>query len=272
MSVIKRAIKFVVFSNLWIAIAAAGFTLNTYLLFNREVNEQVVLLVFLATFSVYNLQRIVKHYFQNKNYSSRHKWILKNANILFALVVLCSITTLFLFFEVYTYKNFISLLPFSVVSLLYSVSLFSGNKSLRDLPFVKIFLIAVTWAVTSVVLPIIELGLPFSFYTTKLFVFNFLFIFAIIIPFDIRDVELDNKATKTLPQYFGVNRAVDIAMWMLSACLIISIVSFFTLGQVVPLVLALVLVVQSKKKQTELFYSGLIDGVVLLFPLFNYFF
>ncbi len=261
-----------VFSNLWIAIAAVGLTLNTYLLLNRAVNQDVVLLVFFATFSIYNLQRLVKHYFQNKNYSNRHYWILEHVKVLEFLVLLSSVASVYLFFETYSLQAFLYLLPFSMVSILYSVTLFSKNKSLRDLPFAKIFLISITWAVVSVVLPFLELELSFDYAFVQLFLFNFFFILAITIPFDIRDVGLDHDETKTLPQYFGVNKAVDLAMWLLSVCLLISIFSFFTFGQIIPLVIALILVLKTKKKQPELFYSGLIDGVILLFPLLNYLF
>ncbi len=272
MSIIKKGIELVVFSNLWIAFSAAGLTINTYFLLNRDVNSNVVLLVFFATFSIYNLQRLVKHYFQNKNFSDRHYWILGHVKMLEVLVLLSSIASVVLFFKIYSLQAFLYLLPFSMVSILYSVTLFSKNKSLRDLPFTKIFLISITWAVASVVLPFIELELSFNFAVIKLFLFNFLFMLAITIPFDIRDIKLDSKETKTLPQYLGANKAVNLAMWILSVCLLISIFSFFTLGQVLPLILALVLVLKSKKKQPELFYSGLIDGISILFPLFNYFF
>jgi len=270
LSIVKKGIELIVFSNLWIATSASGLTLNTYLLLGKQVNFLVVFLVFLATFSIYNLQRLIKHHFQNKNYSKRHHWILKHIKVLILLVAISSLGSVFLFFKVYSFQYFLYLLPFSIVSVLYGVTLFSENKSLRDLPFTKIFLIAITWAVTSVVLPFIELDLAFNVLFVQLFLFNFLFMLAITIPFDIRDIKLDSESTKTLPQYLGIEKSISLSIWLLSACLILAIVSFFTISQILPLVFALVLVSKSKVEQPELFYSGLIDGLALLFPFFGY--
>ncbi len=196
---------------------------------------------------------------------------MKHVGILVFVVLVSSVITLVLFFKIFSFHDFIKLLPFSFVSLFYSVSLFSKNKSLRDIPFLKIFLIAITWTVTSVVLPFLELGLTINLEMILLFIFNFLFTIALTIPFDIRDLAHDHKNTKTIPLYFGVKTSKNIAKTLLGVCFLISVFSFFTLGQVIPLVVAFVLIIKVKENQTELFYSGLIDGVFLLLPLINSF-
>lgn len=272
LSLIKKLAETVVFSNLWIAFAASGLTLNTYLVIGKPINELVVLLVFLATFSVYNLQRLIKHYFQKKNYSQRHSWIYKHIKVLTLLVALSSTFSLGLFFWLYSILDFISLLPFSAISVLYAVSIFSKKRALRDFPFIKIFLIAITWAASSVILPIIELSITINIQLISLLLFNLLFIIAIAIPFDIRDLKLDNLNTKTIPQVFGVNNSVNFSLTLIIGCFMLAVFSFFTLGQIIPLIISFCLLYLSKKEMPELYYSGILDGTILLFPLFNFIF
>lgn len=269
---VRRLTETVIFSNLWIAFAASGLTLNTYLVINKPINYSVILLVFLATFSVYNLQRVIKHYFQKKNYSKRHLWIYNHINILSALVGISSLASLILFFSLYSFIDFLFLLPFSAISVLYAVSIFSKNRALRDFPFIKVFLISITWAASSVSLPFIELKLTLNLQIINLFIFNLFFILAIAIPFDIRDLKLDDLKTKTIPQVLGINRSVNLSLALIIICSFFALFSFFTFGQIIPLGISFYLLYLSKKEMPELYYSGILDGTILLFPLCNYLF
>lgn len=265
--------KFIIFSNLWISLAAAGLTLNTYFLINQNINWNVIHLVFLATFSVYNFQRLIKHYYQNKNHSKRHLWIYNNSIILTILVIISSLTSLFLFFESFSIPSFIILIPFIAVSILYATPIFSKNRALRDYPFIKIFLIAITWAASSVLLPAIELDLFFNSKLITLFIINFLFIIAITIPFDIRDLKVDDLDTKTIPQVFGINGSILLSLALIIACCVLAHSYFHRSGQnihlEVSLVCTFIILFFYKKEMPELYYSGILDGTILLFPISN---
>lgn len=272
MLVLRKFTEFIVFSNIWIAILAAGLTLNTFLI-NDELNIdfKVCILVFLTTFSIYNLQRLVKHFFKKNNFSERHNWIYNNIKIIAFLVILSSIGSIYLFFSIFTIQDFLILLPFTLVSGLYAVSIFSNKRALRDLPFLKIFLIAITWGVTTVILPFLQSELILSSKLIAQFLFTFLFIVAITIPFDIRDIHLDDQKTRTLPQVLGTKGATTLAIFILGACLIINYLFFFNINYPIILFVSFVLIRLSNKKMPELYYSGILDGLMILFPLLNYF-
>lgn len=269
MYTLRKLSELIVFSNLWIAFSAAGLTLNTYFIVDQQPNFLVVLLVFLATFSVYNLQRLIKHYFQQKNASKRHLWIFNHPKVLTVFVGLSAIASALLFFRIFSLLDFIFLLPFSAISIFYAATIFSKKKALRDIPFLKVFLIAITWAVSTVVLPLIELKQPICIENGALFVLNFLFILAITIPFDIRDLKLDANTTKTIPQGIGVNKAVNLSLTLVFVCLLIAIFTFQSIGQSIALALVFYTLTFSKKEMPELYYSGILDGTIILFPIFN---
>ncbi|MCT4581697.1 MAG: hypothetical protein N4A35_09795 [Flavobacteriales bacterium] len=270
MLITKRFIEFIVFSNIWIALLAAGLVLNTYLINSLPINFEVCLLVFLATFSIYNLQRVVKHFLRKNNFSKRHNWIYNNVKTLALFVVLSSTGSFLLFFSIFSFNDFLYLLPFTLISGLYAVST-PNKRALRDFPFIKIFLIAITWAITTVLIPFLQAGTLISITFYGQFLFVFLFIIAITIPFDIRDLELDDKSTKTLPQILGVQNAIYLAYVLLLVGLVINYLSFFNIVYPIIIAITLILISFSNKKMPELFYSGILDGVMILFPLFNYF-
>ena len=73
--------------------------------------------------------------------------------------------------------------------------------------FVKLFLIAISWAAVTVIIPLVQHQIHIGSTEIILFVQRFLFVAAITIPFDIRDVTYDKEELKTLPQAIGVPKS-----------------------------------------------------------------
>lgn len=92
----------------------------------------------------------------------------------------------------------------AAVTLAYGFSIPPQGKPVRNLPFLKIFLISLTWAIASVIIPWsvrTEPAIPFPW---LLFWGKFLFIFALTLPFDLRDRVTDREAgVRTLPNAFS---------------------------------------------------------------------
>lgn len=272
MQLIQKIAELVVFSNIWIALAASSLTVNTYLVTQQKTNWIVVAIVFCSTFSIYNLQRIIKHFFQKRNYSLRHQWINKHINILTVLVFFSTVLAVLLFFSRFTIHSFIYFIPFTFVSVFYTFAILPNNKGLRDIPFIKIFLIGITWAVSTTLLPYLDIDKTSVslFKIISLLLYNFFFVIAITIPFDIRDIDVDTPHTKTIPQYFGVKKAIFIASFLLLLCLFIAGLSLFNLGNVIAPLIALLVIQKAKTKREELFYSGVLDGLLFVPVAINF--
>ncbi len=257
------------FSNILIALSASALTFNTYLILHREPDKQVILLVFLSTFSVYNLQRLIKHYSNKNNYTSRHRWIQKHQTSLLSGVLLSALGALILFFRLYDWYNFMLLFPFAFLASLYAVSLFSNRKALRDIPYLKVFIIALTWAVATVLLPVFAYANSIHSKDIILLISNFFYIIGITIPFDIRDIEVDSGNTHTIPQLVGIKKAVYLSILSLVISAFVFQMQFNETGQQIAYFISVILIFSTRKQQPELYYSGLIDGSIILFPLLN---
>jgi len=136
--------------------------------------------------------------------------------------------------------------------------------------YLKIGLIGITWALVCGNLPLIQSGESFG-YAIHLTVFaeKFLFIVAITIPFDIRDMEYDNSVgVSTLPIRFGITRAIFIAL----ICLVFSlfIISWqipYTSAEIaygITYTLAAFLILESSIKKENFYYLFHIDGLMIL--------
>lgn len=249
----------IVFSNFWISIAAGSLAYLTYTAFNIKVNFQFVLLSFLVTFISYNFQRLVRINQIKSNNLDQQKWIKKHQQPLKVALLISLILSLTLITQQTTLQFFILFFILGVISLFYALPL-KKVKGLRNIPFIKLFLIAFSWIILCIILPFSTTKTPINWsFTAQLF----LFFIAITIPFDIRDVNYDTQPT--IPKVVGWKKA---KLFSLLLILISTMINFYTLHfhflYLTYLITFIILFFVSKNNK-ELYYSGVLDGTIYLF-------
>jgi hypothetical protein len=269
---LKTIFKYLVYSNIWIAIGASCLSLNTYLLANKSPNVELILLVFFATLFTYNFQRILKLLFKINLHGERVKWIEKNQIIIYILIILSAIVTTILSVT-YLSKIWLVLLFSGIITVFYVVKIPGLNgKNLRDIPGIKIYTIALVWGLTSVIIPNLIDNLFDLTLTVALFISNFIFILAITIPFDIRDINLDDSSKKTIPQLIGVKKStyLSIILLLISQVLLAIYWSKMTLAFVILTLILTPILLKSNENKPELYFSGLVDSSLLIYSLIIY--
>src|SRR5690606_12880038 len=81
---------------------------------------------------------------------------------------------------------------------------YDHKKNLRNLKGIKAFVVSLTWSVSTVLLPLLNNDVPITSEVLVDLVQRFLFILALMIPFEIRDLKFDEPNLRTLPQVLGV--------------------------------------------------------------------
>lgn len=79
--------------------------------------------------------------------------------------------------------------------------------AIRNVRGVKVYVVALVWALCTVILPVVESGDTFGFSVFLEVIRRMLFVLAITIPFEIRDLNLDQPGLFTIPQQLGVRGA-----------------------------------------------------------------
>jgi hypothetical protein len=264
-ALIRKIVELIIYGNIWISLGAVALTLNTFLIMGWAVHTNLILLVFFATNLSYNLQRVVRHRSSKAINSSRHRWVYNQKKFLYSLIIISSCISGYLFFSLFTFYELLYFSPLIAIALLYAVKVF--GKSLRDIPFIKIILIALSWAAVTVLIPAyINQESPAND-AWILFILNFIYIFALVIPFDIRDLDFDEPEKKTIPQLIGMRAAKYTAIALLIICGLLSFVLLKEAVFLIPVyIVSIVVLFQVNDKRKEFFYACGIDGLILLFP------
>lgn len=217
MSLLKKNFNFYIFSNIHVALSSFSLTKIT-LLDCKNSDNTVPLFVFFATILSYNYIRLTR---LKQVKSWYFKWLKSNKTDLILLSILSFLACVYLILKIRLHTFFI-LIPFVILTLLYVLPPFiSKNINLRNLPAIKIFLIAFSWAGITVLFPLMQYGI---FNNTGLWLFfqRFLFVVALTLSFDIRDVLYDSESLLTLPIWLGVKNTKILGLIFLGLFLAID--------------------------------------------------
>lgn len=289
-SLARSIFNFYLFGNIHIAICAVALAFTTSSVLDLRVRMEWLYVIFGGTLALYSYQRwIGVQQKENVNYPGlQHQWNIRNSRILLALTVAGIVLAAVAVFSLKKQTWFVLLLT-AFLSLLYSAPIIPSGKKrirLRDIAGVKIFLVALTWTLVCVWVPVAESYEPslinvFSAeysYVWKWSLVCFLLIFALTIPFDIRDIEFDKCVLRSLPMIYGERRIKKLAMalMLLSAFLLwrfevrITHDSFphgWWRGYTLWAIAATVLVSYCTSKRNEYYFAFWVDGMILFIPL-----
>ena len=281
---IVALLRFVVFSNIFVSIGAVALTHLSYILLKlpKVNNAPVLILVFCSTYIVYNMQRIIRLNYNSligKNIGVRLSWIIRNRALLFSsslLLILVSGIILFFINKV----SAIALIPLGAISILYVMPFipFRGKLlSLRKIPFIKIVAIAVVWTLVTVAFPYInEYGFTKLDETNfRIILFTrFIFVLAITLPFDIRDLKFDNNnKVITIPSIIGIKPTVILSELLLISYVLLKYYQYAMLQQLelgqfiallVSVLVSMLIIAFATKRRSELYYSGLVESTMLI--------
>ncbi len=105
----------------------------------------------------------------------------------------------------------------------YSLPIFPPGTKLRNSGLLKIILVALVWAGTTVILPVVETKTNYTLNISIEFIQRFLLILLLLIPFEIRDLKFDSITIRTLPQRLGIEKTKRVGIL---GCLVFFGLSF----------------------------------------------
>ena len=227
-----------------------------------------------STLFLYGVHRIVgiQKLTQYKEVE-RYGVIAKFSHHIRVYAVIGLLGTLFCLWQV-PWKVWLWLIVPGILAIGYVVPLLGrANKRLRDLNFIKIFLVAIVWAWTTVTLPQVYYEVAWDTSAVLMVTERAFFIFAITLPFDIRDIRVDRESdVKTIPAVLGTVKSQHLGF----ACLLMMMGLVFTnyhlgfysfqtsLALGISALTTLPLIYLTTSQSHDYLISGIIDGTMIL--------
>lgn len=268
----KKAFEIYLYSNVHISLCAAVFCLQ-YLHLSNQDHRQFWLfgvLLFGSSLCLYCTHRYIGYQKLKKKDSVTGRYVsieklLPLYPYLFGIGLVISIFCIVqLGLEI--------LIPLSVpaiLSMLYVIPIFPQNKRLRDLPYIKIFILALCWTWFAIWY-LFPLDLSTLIY---LAIESFCFVFAITLPFDLRDRSIDSGDNViTLANSNSTPSIKRLIIGLFLVCIVILVllygnallpVTYVILTTALYLLLLRILIYE-KDFDNDFLLTGFVDGSLMI--------
>ena len=273
--VIWGLVRLLVNSCLFISLAALSFALQTYLLQgNPLLLTPLAILIFFATLFIYNWQRMLSNK-KRLPYAApgMHQWIQSNTWWP-RLAMTVSVVAMAVCVTQLSKPVIIGLIALGLISFAYALPIPVGGGvrlRIRDLGLFKPFVLGLVWGFATALLPMLDMGV-YVFSHDALFIIGkrVLFVSAICIPFDIKDMEFDRHTMRypTIPLLVGEKYTHYITLFVL---LLFQVLVFIHNG-LSPVGLALTasnaytiaMILYPNPRHSEYYYTLGIDSTILV--------
>ncbi len=249
-------------------------TLQTQLLVSGKIEwTPIIGMTFFATLFLYAIHRIVGlEKVKQFTEKGRYKVIATFKSHIIVYAILGCLGAIYFFF-ISDFAVQLALVIPALISLAYVIPFLNKKRRLRDFGSIKIYLIALVWAWVTVVLPALELEKIQDPAVWMMIGERAFFIFAITLPFDIRDLKVDaSNEVSTIPAKIGIPKTKRLALYVLLAMMLLvywnvqigfypRITGFALLFSAISTYL---LVHYSDKQDHDYYFTGLMDGTMLL--------
>jgi 4-hydroxybenzoate polyprenyltransferase len=269
---LRPLVNLLLYGHFWIAAAALAMTIQTHLLLEGSWHwSNLDAFIASGTLTIYALHRMVAIRIGGESPQEGRFKIMQDFRWhIIAYAILAAILAAYFYWQLPGFLKLSLLVP-NLIALGYVLPLLNGRR-LRDLPYLKIFLIALSWAWITVIAPAQSMGLSLDRSILLMALERACFIFAITIPFDIRDMALDKEAAvSTLPGQWGVLQAKRIA---LAALVVMAVLVSFNywldrysfgvcLGLLLSAVSSAILIWKATPEKHDYYFTGLLDGTMI---------
>jgi hypothetical protein len=261
----KSILSFYINSSIHVGLAVVSLAIITMFNFEIPLDLSICFFIFFGAISGYN---IVKY---AGIAGLHHSSLTKNLRLIQIFSLFVFVALLLTMFELsLTVIIFGAIM--GLLTLLYILPFFGAGRNLRSLTGVKIYVIAFVWSGVTVLLPLLGNIELMQWDILFELLQRFLFVFALTLPFEIRDLKFDMARLNTVPQILGVKKTKIIGTLTLLAIYLIEFLKTnLDFKSVIVLtfvcILLSILIISSRIRQKK-YYSALwVEGIPIIWCL-----
>lgn len=271
---IRDVVNLLIYGGAFIGLCAASVTALTFeLLGIVEFNFQYILLIGVATAALYSVHRVIGlHKIGLVNTYDRFHILRKYKQHIWLYAIGWTALSVWFFLPLANLRFILLLLPGGIVALMYVLPYLSVYRKVQGLGWTKIILIGWSWAWLTAFIPAYYFAEVPLYLCVLIGLGRMLFIITITIPFEIRDIAVDQSAgLMTMPSRFGMRATLTTGKIM---CLFIVLIAMFLgfhyinvayiLTIIIIVMITLWILKKSKTVTDDYFFSGLTDGLMII--------
>ena len=265
MKLLKLVFDFYLNASIHVALSVYGFLRITEIYFNLAYNQDLNYFMFFGTITGYNF---VKYAGVAKLH---HRSLTKGLKKIQIFSFFCFLALCYFTYQI-SIETLCYTIPFCLLTVLYAVPFLSGfHKTLREISYLKIVVVAIVWAGFTVLMPVVDAGEDVSLNVLFLMLQRFLIVVTLILPFDIRDVKYDAISLQTIPKQIGVEKTKQLGLMLMVFSLVleylISTVTMVKTPFMIFFFLVIILLMRAKIDQSKYYSSFWVESLPIVWWL-----
>ncbi|MDO1499757.1 hypothetical protein Q2T40_06410 [Winogradskyella maritima] len=265
MKPLKALFNFYLNSSIHVALSLTALVLVTGIQIEKQLEQQLLYFVFFATITGYNF---VKYFGLAKfHHRSLATWLKVIQIFSFICIGFMGYFALQLQFE-----SLVFLAVLGSITFLYAIPLIpkrhfiDEHQNLRNIGGLKIYIIALVWALVTVGLPVLETASSLTWDVIICGIQRYLLVVVLMLPFEIRDLNYDSIKLATLPQTIGIKKTKAIGALVL---ILFFMLEFFKdeldvstiLSSLILICITLFFLLFSKKEQSGYYSAFWVEAI-----------
>jgi len=223
----NRLFDFYLDASIHVALGVFALLKVTGILLHISVDSHLAYYLFFGTIACYNF---IKYGVEAEKYlmvaNRYHK------NIQFFSFAALAVALYHLYFL--TWETWCAIGVVSFLTAVYALPVLPHAKNVRSMGLLKIMLVGLVWAGSTVVFPVLEASESLKWDTWIETCQRFLLVLVLLVPFEIRDLKYDDRNLRTLPQRVGtVNTKRWGALWTVLLFLLTFLKDHISLDDVI---------------------------------------
>lgn len=273
-------INLVLYSGAFIGICAGCITAVSFsAAWQLNNSPRYMLFIALATAALYTFHRVIGlNKLSHINNSHRLDTIRQYKRHIVIYGFIWTILAIWCFIPLWKFDLIQWLLPGMLLGALYVFPVFPGRRRIRDLGWGKIVVIAIAWGWLTAFIPLYNFVGASWLLSTIHGLERAMFIFLITIPFEIRDIDVDQSVgLRNLPTILGRRRTFILSVFLAFCIVTLALFPFiqfynlaYTVTMGIVVLISLVIIRYSYRIRNDYFFSGLTDGVMILALLLQF--
>lgn len=271
MKVLKSILNFYINSSIHVALSVYALTWITLLEYDLGYDKSSLYLVFFATISGYNF---VKYFGLVKFH---HRRLANWLKVIQIFSFLSFLAMCYYLLQINT-KGLVLLCILACITFLYAIPLLpkkiflDNQKNLRQISGLKIYIIALVWACSTVLLPVFSTGIEVSTDIVITTIQRFLYVMVLMLPFEIRDLNYDSLKLATIPQRIGIKKTKAIGALVLIVFFILQFLkdemdTSYLISVLVTTFITLLFVIFSNKNQSKYYSAFWVESLPIVWLL-----
>lgn len=275
---LRDVVNLLLYGGAFIGLCAACITAFTFELIGNVADHiDYILLIGVSTSALYAAHRVIGlHRLAHLEANERYAVIRRYKYHIWVYAIAWLALSIFYFLPLASFNFILWLIPGGSIALSYVLPFLKGGKRLRDMGWVKIVMIGWSWAWLTGFLPAYYFMHTPEYLAILIGLERMLFIIAITIPFEIRDMAIDESVGLiNMSSKFGLKKSLRIGYVLTGLIVLITLflgshyVNLdYSYSMITICILTLLIIRYSHKIKDDYFFSGLTDGLMILTVIF----